>query len=130
MVNLAVSNKKTAPKMLALGALAVLLATTNVSAATSTASLNYTASAEGGKINIHDGSSRMTVTNSGGGPFQLIGYAKKSIVVLPDPTVHTSYARPVTEVKSSFSPAPSTYYAEAWAEYSSKDIRGTVKITD
>ncbi len=131
MVNIVKIKKSNKFKVLSLGFISLGILATSASAASSTAILNKgNSSAKGGAINIHDGSSRMTVTNSGGGPYQLIGKAKKSIVILPDPTVHTSYARPMTEVKSNFSPPPSTYYPVANTEYNTKTLSGGVNITD
>ncbi|TYR78883.1 hypothetical protein FZC66_17830 [Priestia megaterium] len=117
-------------KVLMLGALSLGILASGAFASTSTALLyKGKSSAEGATINIHDGSSRMTVTNSGGGPYQLIGQAKKFVAIFPDPVVHTSYARPVTEVKTSFSPEASTYYAAAYTEYASTSLSGAVSIT-
>ncbi|TCT26377.1 hypothetical protein EDD68_10278 [Melghiribacillus thermohalophilus] len=130
MANIVSIRKPSKIKALILGVLTLGLLATSVSAASSTALLQYESNAEGPKINIHDGASRMTVTNAGGGPYQLIGYAKKYVAIFPDPTVHTSYARPVTEVRTNFYPDPSTYYPEAYGEYNTDDLYGAVNITD
>ncbi|CAM4186481.1 hypothetical protein BAMA_24480 [Bacillus manliponensis] len=131
MTNIVNLKKTNTFKAVMVGALSLGILASGASAATSTAYISTGKnSAEGDTINIHDGSSRMTVTNSGGGPYQLIGQAKKYVAILPDPTVHTSYARPVTEVKTNFSPAKSTYYAAAYTEYNTTSLSGAVRITD
>ncbi|WP_042477603.1 hypothetical protein [Bacillus ndiopicus] len=101
-------------------------------AATSIAVLNTGSnSAKGTPISITDGTSKMTVTNGSNQPFQLIGHAKKfNVSIIPDTIVHTSYARPQTEVVSTFYPTPTSYYAVAYTEYNTTQIWGAVQITD
>lgn len=70
MTNIASIKKLSKMRALILGGLAVGMLATGASAASSTAVL---ASAEGSKINIHDG----------GGPYKLTGYAKKVCSNIP-----------------------------------------------
>lgn len=88
-------------------------------------------SGKGSAISITDGSSKMTVTNSGNQPFLVIGQARKyNVSIIPDTIVHTDYARPLTEIVSTFSVTPTSYYATAHTEYNTTQVWGSVKITD
>lgn len=127
VVNIKKNNKV---KSIILGIAAFGALASSASAASSTALINYTSSAEGAKVNIHDGASQMTVTNAGGGPYGIFGYAKKYVAVLPDSIVHNSYAAAGKEVKTNFYPDPSTYYAVANTEYNTTALYGAVRITD
>ena len=69
----------------------------------------------------------MTVTQNSGS-VGLYGYAKKHSLLI-DTTVHDSYAARGQQVVTSFSPAASTYYAQAYGEYQSKEVTGRVVIS-
>lgn len=125
-----VISKTSSKKLIWLTSLLMLMMIgTSVQAGSSTATKKSgETSAEGGYINIHNGSGKMVVKHDAG-VAGLYGYAKKSLVLLPDPTVHRSYAANTNRVSSSFSPEASSYYPEAYGEYSSKETRGTVTIS-
>ncbi|WP_332648469.1 hypothetical protein [Lysinibacillus sp. 54212] len=83
--------------------------------------------ADGNKPNIHWGSATMTVTQNSGA-VDIYGYAKKHSLLIGT-TVHGSYAARGQRVVTSFSPAASTYYAQAYGEYQSIEVTGRVEIS-
>jgi hypothetical protein len=128
---------KQSPKKLTimlLGLLALLFIAYDVNAATNTAFLDvgeyYEDNDKEKVISIQDRSSTMTIAHGGGDIYQLKGEAHKYVFLLPDTIVHSSWARPRTEVVTKFSPEPTSYYAAARAEYNATSIWGSVTITN
>lgn len=113
-----VANKFSTKKVMLLGALLItLLGGTSAFAlgSTSTAKLSGGSSASGANINIWEGYANVSTSNSTPGEATMSSGIKKSVAILPDPTVwfKNYYSRGSFGPVRASIPDASTYYATA-----------------